>query len=639
MKKFLFLIFLLCQAAWAKNDTQSSQLTNAALQNGASITVAGSRYNNGVYTDLNTRSYWISNVYGLVKLSLPAATQTTGGTATATLDVTYEVEEAGQFVSKTQSGIVLTISVDPYKATDASYFLAPDAQSVQVQVVSIVTTGTLSDVTLTASVVTESFDNLLFSDVPAPVTHNTALTPGGSLPVSWTAIAKAESYELEWTYISNQGETENTVLPFNQIDILPFYFRNNSSRVEVTTNSYEIPLVYEKGYILYRVRAVGKAVVNSIPVWVKSNWTYLDNGTTAYPEANAYLYAGLENNINWQSSLSFAEEGKHKVVVSYHDGSSRNRQAVTRINTDQRAIVGETFYDYNGRPVVQTLPVPVKVDSLGYYTNFNLADGQSVQNKESLVDSNTCKPAGVQLSDKTGASNYYSPQNAFGVNGNTQGNIINKDLIPDAKKYPYSQMVYTPDNTGRVATQSGFGESNRLGSGHETQYLYATPLQTELCRLFGNQVGFAGHYKKNMVIDPNGQVSVSYLDLDGKVIATALAGGSPDNVDNLGNDNNRSINEDLIKTNPMSNGISADSTSRIFNKKFVVTSNNLPYTFNYTGEFGFYDIPCNVQGTFTHIDGVVDVYVTLKDKCGAIVFSAPPMQTPAGNTGVRKSVS
>jgi hypothetical protein len=640
MKKFLFLILLICQTAWAKNDTQSGKLENAALQNGTSITVSGNRYNNGVYADLDVRNYWIDKVYGLVKLSLPAASQTSTGTATAVINVRYEIEEGGQFVSKTESGIQLTISADADKATDVAYFLAPDAQFIEVQVVSI-TKGNLSDVALTASIVTESFDYLSYSDVPAPITHNTALTAGGSLPVTWAAIDNAESYELEWTYISNQGETETTVSAFNEIEIVPFYFRNNSSRVEVTSNSYEIPLVYEKGYILYRVRAVGKSIVNSIPVWVKSNWTYLDNGTTTYPEANAYLYEGLENNINWQSSLSFAEEGKHKVVVSYHDGSSRNRQAVTRINTDERAVVGETFYDYNGRPIVQTLPVPVKVDSLGYYTNFNVVNGQSVQRKEDVVDANTCIPTGAQLSDKTGASNYYSPQNNFGTNGNTRGDIINKDLIPDAKKYPYSQTVYTPDNTGRIATQSGIGESNHLGSGHETQYLYATPLQTELCRLFGNQIGYAAHYKKNMVIDPNGQVSVSYLDLDGKVVATALAGGAPDNVQNLGNANTRSINEDLIKTNPMSNGISADSTSRIFNKKFVVTSNSIPYTFNYTGEFGFYDIPCNVAGTYTHIDGVVDVYVTLKDKCGAIIFSASPpvLQTPAGNTGARHSVS
>lgn len=643
MKRLLFLLVIitcLYSAAFAKSDTAKAVLTGTALVPSGTLNVSGVRYNSGAYIALNDRSYWVEHTYGLVKLSMPAASQTASGTASVTVNVSYTIESGGNFLPVTETGVILTVSVSPEqdKATDAAYYLAKGAHAISVTVTNV--TSTLTGLSLSTSVITESFDYMLFSDTPAGLVHSTVLTAGGSLPVSWAAVGKAEAYELEWTYISNQAADELAVLPFSAITIPPYYFRTNSSRVEVSSTSYNIPLVYEKGYILYRVRAVGKNIVNSMPVWVKSNWTYADNGTTLYPEANAYLYAGLENNINWQSSLSFAEEGKHKVVVSYHDGSSRNRQAVTRINTDGRAIVGETFYDYNGRPMIQTLPVPVKKDSLGFYPHFNVVDGQPVMRKEDAVSvtRDACNPTGPKLSTTSGASNYYSPDNTFGTTGNAGDNIINKELIPDAKKYPYSQMVYTPDNTGRIATQSGMGEANHLGSDHETSYLYATPLQTELCRLFGTQVGYAAHYKKNTVIDPNGQVSVSYLDLDGKVVATALAGGSPENVTTLGNDNTRAIREDVLATNPMSNAISADSTARIFNKKFVVTSNNTPYSFEYKGEFGYYDIPCNVNGRFTSIDGVVDVYMTLTDKCGVVKFSAPPMKTEAGNSGIRKSV-
>ena len=642
MKRFLFLLVLLCtQVAWAKTDTKYNELKNAALIANAPLSVSGQRYNNGVYVPLNNRTYWIEKAYGLVKLSVPVSTQAALGTASVIVNVSYTIEENNAFVVKTENNITLSVVIGAENATDASYFLAPDAQNVQVQIVSVSNPGNLTGLTLSASAVTESFDYMTFSNIPAGLAHTTVLTAGGSLPVSWKPVAAAETYELEWTYISNQGATPATTLAFNQLNIPPFYFRNNSSRVEVTDTLYQIPLVYEKGYILYRVRAVGKSVVNSTAVWVKSNWTYLDNGTE-YPETNAYLYDGLENNLNWQSSLSFAEEGKHKVVVSYHDGSSRNRQAVTRINTDGRAVVGETLYDYNGRPVIQTLPVPVHKDSLGYYPHFNVVDNKTVLTKEDVltVSPDACNPVGPALSDKTGASRYYSPLNDFkpSTTNNTGDSIINRELIPDAKKYPYSQTVYTPDNTGRIAKQSGMGETNRLGSTHETQYLYATPLQSELCRLFGSQVGYAAHYKKNTVIDPNGQVSVSYLDLDGKVVATALAGGAPDNVSSLGNNNTRSINEDIIKTNPMSNELSRDTTSRTFNKKFAVTSNTIPYIFNYTGSFGYYNIPCKTAGTYLSIDGVIDVTVTLKDKCGAVVFSTTK-STVQGNSGNRQTVA
>ena len=647
MNKFLFLLMVVVStAAWGQTNTPVVTLTGTALSGTPTATATGIRYvQGGNPVPLGSRTYWIDKAYGLVKLSVPVAGQAAGGTATVVADITYQTDVNGVYVSQTSPNVSLSVNLQNNAATDVSYFLAPNAQYVYVQVKSITNTG-LSGLTLTVSAVTEGFDFMGPADVPASLTHNTTLTSGGDLSVSWNPVASAESYELEWTFISNQGATPSTILTLNQLDIPPFYFKNNSSRVETVQTTYNIPLMYEQGYILYRVRAVGQNVINSSPAWVKSNWTYADAGspagltTSLFPAANAYLYSGLENNINWQSSISFAEEGKNKAVVSYHDGSSRNRQAVTRINTDQRAIVGETFYDYNGRPIIQTLPVPVKNDSLGFYQNFNIVDGQTILRKEDItaVNPDACNPTGPQLSTNTGASNYYSPANTFGTNGNTQGNIINKDYIPDAKKYPYSQTVYTQDNTGRIATQSGVGVTNSLGSGKETKYLYGTPLQTELCRLFGSQVGYAAHYKKNVVMDPNGQTSVSYLDLDGKVVATALAGDAPGNVSALSGTSARTINEDLIKASPMSNALSVDGTATVFNKKFVVTSNNLNYTFNYTGTFGYYDILCKDGSSALNIDGVVDVYLTLQDKCGAILFSKN-VSTVAGNTGQNQTVS
>ncbi|MCK7556243.1 hypothetical protein MKQ70_14955 [Chitinophaga sedimenti] len=52
-------------------------------------------------------------------------------------------------------------------------------------------------------------------------------------------------------------------------------------------------------------------------------------------------------------------------------------------------------------------------------------------------------------------------------------------------------------------------------------------------RLFGNDVGDASHYLKKISVDPNKQIAISYENVSGKTIATALAGKSPDNVDEL----------------------------------------------------------------------------------------------------------
>jgi len=672
MKRLLFLLVLVSHAVFANTDTKSNTLNGSTLILTANQTVNGLRYNPSgaavaVPTPLLSRSFWIQNVYGLVKLSAPIIGGVQGS-ASVGVTITYQTEalvadgsgvETLQYVSTTSTA-TLSVNLTATDATDVSYFLAPNAQNVKITVNSIINPNNLN-ITLTTSVVTVGFDYLLPTSI-APVPRHlgqggvAVITAGGDLEVSWNNIPGASTYELEWTYISNQGGDANNpvTLSFNQIAIDPLYFKNNSSRIETDGLMYDIPLVFEQGYILYRVRAVGQNIINSSPVWVKSPWSYMDAGTpgditgqttSLFPIANAYLYAGLENNINWQSSLSFAEEGKNKIVVSYHDGSSRNRQAVTRINTDQRTIVGETMYDYNGRPIIQTLPVPLSNESLGLNPNFNYVNGTTKTLSKSDISPDGCVATGPQLSATSGSSQYYSRNNTFsGTGGNTGNNIINKDNIPDAQLYPYSQTVYTADNTGRIATQSGVGKTNRLGSGKETQYMYGTPLQTELCRLFGSNVGQAVHYKKNAVIDPNGQTSVSYLDMDGKVVATALAGVNPPNstFDNVtGNSNTiRTISEDLIQTNPGTNILSASGTSKVFNKKFIVTGNQTSYNFTYTGTFGYYDIPCKVGSSNSsfNIDGVVDVYMTLQDKCGAILFTKD-VHTVAGNTGQNQTTA
>ncbi|HVI47121.1 MAG TPA: RHS repeat-associated core domain-containing protein [Chitinophaga sp.] len=117
---------------------------------------------------------------------------------------------------------------------------------------------------------------------------------------------------------------------------------------------------------------------------------------------------------------------------------------------------------------------------------------------------------------------YYSPNNPEKLNDF-------QSFIPDAQGYPLTETSYTPDNTGRISRVGGVGSGYQLGSGHETKYYYGSPSQEELDALFGTEVGDKSHYFKNMVRDPNGQYSVSYLDMHGRTIATAMA-GTPDNT-------------------------------------------------------------------------------------------------------------
>src|SRR5205085_9282236 len=80
----------------------------------------------------------------------------------------------------------------------------------------------------------------------------------------------------------------------------------------------------------------------------------------------------FEETLNKQFNITFAEEGNRKEVFDYFDGSTRNRQSITRDNTSDSSIVGETIYDFHGRPAVKVLPAPTFDGTIKYHPLFNV---------------------------------------------------------------------------------------------------------------------------------------------------------------------------------------------------------------------------------------------------------------------------
>ncbi|HEX8517253.1 MAG TPA: YCF48-related protein, partial [Bacteroidia bacterium] len=364
------------------------------------------------------------------------------------------------------------------------------------------------------------------------VTYNTDCDTGNiadELELNWGTIDGAEEYQLEWTYVNNYGTTPTSYKSTSQ---LLADFKNNSTRITTKANTYKLSLTYEKGYIAFRARAVGRDYMDP-EVFMYSVWSEADTGRMNTIAANAryQVLNAHENNKNWQYSSTFAEEGKKKEVISYFDGSLHNRQSVTKVNSDRNVIVGETIYDHQGRPAINVLPVPVTFPdcdsstvepAIKFYPRFNVNLNNAAYSKSDFdLDDTTgaCNTRVPGMDTLSGASQYYS--------GNNPDKSYQQAFLPDAKLYPFSHVEYTPDNTGRIRSQSGVGEEFQLGSGHETKYIYGQPNQIQLDRLFGSEAGDASHYKKNIVIDANGQSSVSYLNQEGKTVATALAGNAP----------------------------------------------------------------------------------------------------------------
>ncbi|WP_106792837.1 DUF6443 domain-containing protein [Aquimarina sp. Aq78] len=449
------------------------------------------------------------------------------------------------------------------------------------------------------------------------------------LSVKWSVIEGVDNYQLEWTWVDSYGDTFETALTSDLIRLTTRDFEQNSTRIQTINNEYNIPLIYSKGYIIYRVRAVGRYQEN-VSKYKYGRWSSGANEkTTVASWPGVYqVTEDHENDKNWQFQASYAEEGKKKEVVSYFDGTLRNRQTVTKINSDDNTIIGEVIYDAQGRPAVEVLPVPTTQKQIGYVRDFNqstLQPGTPYDykdfdlNSQNILDQSTAEKA---MATANGASKYYSTTN------DTNGDF--RDRVPDAEGHPFSQIEYMPDNTGRIRRKSGVGVTHQLGSGQEMEYYYGTPEQKELNRLFGYSVGHKAHYKKNMVIDPNGQASISYIDPQGRTIATALSGytptnliGTPDEVDASGV-LHKELNVDLLgKLSRDAKDTNTDNNIKTATQAYGALGDALEYagtkvsafeenrTFNYTvTNDPFFEYACtttnNVQYPLVY-DLVIDV--------------------------------
>ncbi|MES2812044.1 MAG: DUF6443 domain-containing protein, partial [Bacteroidota bacterium] len=489
--------------------------------------------------------------------------------------------------------------------------------------------------------VTSSFITYNGLITPSPV-NGTIATDEHELQISWSADSNnpAVEYELEWTWIDNYGNS-NAVLNEGQILLSEQDFRLNSTRIQTKEISYRIPLIFSKGYLIYRVRPVGRFLDNtSLNYYGAWSTGVTDNFRTVADWPHKITIAkGHENGKkNWQYQSSFAEDGKKKEVVSYFDGSLRNRQTVTKVNTNNQAIVGEVIYDNQGRAAIEVLPVPVEDRAIKYFGDLNKNGFKAYSHLDFDWDKpgNQCLPSDIlTMSNDSGASKYYSK-------GTEISNTF-QDFVPDAQGYPFSQIEYTPDNTGRISRKGGVGQTHQLGSGHEMKYLYSFPSQLELNRLFGYKVGDNKRYKKNTVVDPNGQISISYLDPQGRTIATALAGEKAGNLvslpDALDPENrlttNLLVNNDKYATGNfgvLEDGIRLSSQHSVIKDGGIV---NFKYDLSHLNNT-FRD-SCITAKSYPF---VYDLAISLKDDC-AIEMTPLPIATqigainlnnPAGNT-------
>lgn len=369
------------------------------------------------------------------------------------------------------------------------------------------------------------------------ILHDSGFCYNLHLAFQWEPVDWATEYDVEWTYVDDYRYGYSTGKPLSS---LRFDFRHNATRVRVKTTRYEIPAVFERGYVVFRVRAIGRTGADFQQI-VNGSWSFPESGMFDAGELDRsilHIEQGFQSDqMNWQYQAGFSEDGKRKDVVRYADGTHRVRQEQTNLSTDQKLLVAETIYDHAGRPAVRVLPAPVDSRYGGCPLNESPAIGfkplfSQNSDKTAYTWADFVRPgpsaSGCGLEARplvTGAALYYGPENPDKSGAQA--------FVPDSEDFPFVQTQYTPDLTGRVQRQGGPGQAFQLGYGHEQRYYYGVPAQAELDRIFGNDAGYARHYQKEAVLDENSQMHVQYKNLAGQTVATALAGASPRNLNAL----------------------------------------------------------------------------------------------------------
>ncbi len=543
-----------------------------------------------------------------------------------------------------------------YEFTDQVGSLAGAGYELTVEILAVTSLMNTANLLFYTEIETERYYTFNFATTYSslnqiPASNINAVFTTNNLRISWTPAAWAEQYDLEWFHVSNLGQT---LVPATAITYHGSSFRWNSTRVTVTNSSFEIPLIYGQGYIVFRVRGYGKIQNDNFTELVPGYWS-TDNQCTGtclkLSDLNSACYALItstnahEERLNWSYDFSFAEEGKHKVGVSYFDGTLRSRQTLVKSNIFDRVLVSEKIYDFEGRPAIEVLPAPHQESKISYKKGFSTNSANKVYSRLDFdVDAATCSTATPAMNTATGSANYYSPSSnvATGLSLNNAYLKQFEKYIPNAEGYPFSQTIYTPDNTGDVKIKTGVGADFKLGSQKVSRHFYGKPFQEELDRLFGYEVGNAIGYNKNMVIDPNGQVSISYLNPAGKVIASNLSGNDPSSLTSIRTVNVATTPDfkvDLLNKPAFSSAERGSenifdlSTRSLKMNRTLLVDKEQDYFFGYENRGKRVTYTCNTPTVKEFcFDCVFDLKISLTDECGVEYLAGINASTPSSTT-------
>ncbi|MCD2261034.1 RHS repeat domain-containing protein, partial [Psychroserpens luteolus] len=176
----------------------------------------------------------------------------------------------------------------------------------------------------------------------------------------------------------------------------------------------------------------------------------------------------------------------------------------------------QTLYDKQGRPALQTLSAPSCGGFVGGFLSGTFSNYVSdITNYDGLSEID------VVNNDFSSLRRYYSDDNS------------NEELQSTTTR-PYVRTVYDKLNPGNEIKAIG---GNQMGGDWKTGYSFTVPAAQEMYYVFGKNYfegpinGIYGEqvtteYYKTVVMDPHGNEVVSFIDKEGRTLATARSGGS-----------------------------------------------------------------------------------------------------------------
>lgn len=539
--------------------------------------------------------------------------------ATVQVQIDYQTWGASGLYTAGSTTQTLTVNYDANgnnTISDLNTYSFSNAHLVKVKILSMSGSGSYNKeyVYLETGIDVERY--YAFNNQTAVTSTISTIAPN-DIQIAWNVVPGAEFYEVEYVHVNKYTLTNGTYIPTNQLN---YNFYLNSTRVDVTNTYYKLPKIFDKGYFLYRIRAIGKKGTNFAE---RDNgvWNVVESGTVAgliasYPNNYMDINTEYDAQMNWTHQIGFSEGGKRMEAVSFSDGLGKKRQQVKLNPENGQVVVSTVYYDELGRLAVSSLPTPVSNDYLRHFKDFNRANltdpdegpYPSYKSKYFNVLATGCPPTSIGFAPTSGAGKYYSTSNT-----NQDGS--NK-MIPDAETFPFSRITYLNDLTGRVNRASAAGTDLKMGSGKETKFVYESPLQEELNKLFGVEVGDKDNYQKITTIDPNGQVYIRYLDASGRVVASYMEGDCPANVNPL--DDNVIVLDSYQILSP-GGSQTMDQTlpsAEVVFTKFIASAGD------YTFEYGF--TPSQYQSACLPseicFDCLYDLEIEILDECSNVVY-------------------